>query len=225
MLKLLKLAVWVGAVLLAVSLAYGWTGYRDAQLATDDLKVRADRLIDAGRDGIGLGPGRQDMLLAVEDPAFMTHVGFDITTPGAGFTTITQSLAKREGFADFTPGLRKLRQTGYALGMEQGLSKPQILALFLESVPMGPGPDGPWIDGLYAASAAHFDAPPAQLDDAQFLQLVATMIAPRDLPLSQDNANLAERTRRIAALVAGECAPIDRSDVWLLGCAAGGESG
>lgn len=35
-----------------------------------------------------------DALLKIEDPAFYRHKGVDLKTPGAGLTTITQSLVK-----------------------------------------------------------------------------------------------------------------------------------
>ena len=45
------------------------------------------------------------ILLAVEDPNFFSHSGIDLSTPGAGLTTITQALAKRLYFEQFQPGL------------------------------------------------------------------------------------------------------------------------
>jgi len=50
-------------------------------------------------------------LLAVEDPNFYQHSGVDLTTPGAGITTITQGLVKQLYFSEFRPGFAKLRQT------------------------------------------------------------------------------------------------------------------
>jgi hypothetical protein len=52
-----------------------------------------------------------EILLKVEDPSFYTHHGVDFTTPGAGWTTITQALAKRFYFDDFQQGLMKVKQT------------------------------------------------------------------------------------------------------------------
>ena len=53
--------------------------------------------------------GWLDMLLRVEDPSFYTHNGMDLSTPGAGITTITQNLVKRLYFDNFKPGFAKLR--------------------------------------------------------------------------------------------------------------------
>ncbi len=220
MIRLLKTLVWCGVLLLCAAMAYAYQGYRDARADAPALAERANTLIAQGRGGAALGPDRVAQLLLIEDPAFQNHVGFDLTTPGAGATTITQSLAKREGFADFTSGLRKLRQTGYAIGLERGLSKAQILALFLDSVPMGRGPDGIWIDGLFAASQTHFGDQPQNVSDEDFARLIAVMIAPGRLALADPNDELASRTARILRRLAEDCAPAGHRDVWLDGCAS-----
>ncbi|MCF1503599.1 transglycosylase domain-containing protein [Afifella sp. H1R] len=141
----------------------------------------------------------------------------DFSTPGAGLTTITQSAAKRLAFEEFHPGLGKIRQTGYALGMESRLSKEQILALWLETLEMGNGPDG-WMAGFHSASSAIYGRPPAELTEAEFIRLVAVLIAPASYDLAGSDAKLDERVARIQRLVAGACAPSGFSDVWLQGC-------
>ncbi len=213
------MVAWVLLLAVLACGIYGWIGYRDGVKATAQLSAEADALIAAGYGAGALGPDRQAILLAVEDPAFFAHVGFDLTTPGAGITTITQSLSKRSGFDEFIPGYRKLRQTAYAVGLERGLTKPQILALFLNSASMGRDPDGNWVTGFFAASEAHFDAPPDQITEDQFIALVAVLIAPRDLALGEADKVLQTRIARIKRLVAGECTPLGNSDVWLDGCA------
>ena len=218
--KLLRLTVWALVLVLAAALTYAGIGYRDALADTPQLALRADQLIASGRGGDDLGERHKDILLAVEDPAFYQHVGFDLTTPGGGITTITQSLSKREGFADFRPGIAKLRQTAYAIGLERGLTKEQILALFLQSVEMGQGPDGDWITGLFEASEAHFGRAPAELEDTEFMKLVAVMISPSYLKLADPGPELDARVTRIEALVAGQCEPDGNGDVWLLACAS-----
>ena len=219
--RFLRRVLLVLVLLLLAFGGYGWLGYRDAMAAASEAAARADALIAAGQGGEALGLARRDMLLAVEDPAFDAHVGVDFTTPGAGITTITQSLAKRMGFDEYRPGLAKIRQTGYALGLERRLTKPQILALFLDTAEMGRGPDGDWITGFFAASEAHFGAGPAEIEEAAFLSLVAVLIAPGTLSISPPNPALTERLARIEALLAGVCVPSGHDDVWLEGCAGG----
>src|ERR1700754_2249620 len=45
------------------------------------------------------------ILLTVEDPNFYSHHGIDVSTPGAGWTTITQGIVKVYFYNGFTPGL------------------------------------------------------------------------------------------------------------------------
>ena len=129
-------------MLVAALAAYGGKGYVDAKLAADDLRIRANRLIAGCRSGADLGAERFNWLLRVQDPAFRDHSGVDFSTAGVGATTVSQSVSKRLAFKHFEPGISKIRQTSYALGLEQGLTKDQTLALWLDTVEMGRGPDG-----------------------------------------------------------------------------------
>ena len=217
--RFFRLAAWLMLMWLAALLLYGAKGYVDAVRAGPALAARADRLIAAGRGAAGLGPDRIEMLLEVDDPGFRRHGGIDMSTPGAGRTTITQSLAKRLGFERFSPGLRKIRQSGYALGLEQVLSKPQILALFLDTAEMGPGRNGRWVKGFYTASLDHYGRPPAALERRQFLSLLAVLVAPREFSLDRPDPALDERVARIERLIARQCRPRDHNDVRLEGCA------
>jgi membrane carboxypeptidase/penicillin-binding protein PbpC len=214
-----KIAAFIVLIWLAALLLYGAQGFYDAVRAGPELAARADRLIAANRGAAGLGPGRIEILLKVEDPGFWRHGGIDMSTPGAGRTSITQSLSKRIGFDRFRPGLRKIRQSGYALGLERSLSKHQILALFLDTAEMGPGRRGRWVKGFYTGSLDHFGRPPAALDQRQFLALLAVMIAPREFSLHRPDPGLDERVARIERLIAHQCRPLDNNDVRLEGCA------
>lgn len=215
--RVLKFLTLVLAVLAAALAAYGGKGYVDAKLAADDLRIRANRLIAEGRSGADLGVERLNWLLRVQDPAFRDHSGVDFSTAGAGATTISQSVSKRLAFKQFEPGIGKVRQTGYALGLERSLTKDQILALWLDTVEMGRGPDG-WMTGFFEASTKVFGVPPSEITDTEFLRLVAVLIAPASFDLRYGDEKLVARTARIERMFAGECAPLDHGDVWLEGC-------
>lgn len=208
--------ILVGLLVLA-TLLYGGKGYWDALSDAPRLGARADALIAQGQGAGSLGPGQYAILLAVEDPNFAGHSGVDLSTPGAGATTITQSAAKRLAFERFRPGIGKIRQTVYALGLERRLSKEQILALWLDTLEMGEGPDG-WMTGFHRASRAIYGRPPATLADPEFIRLVAVLIAPATYRLRGDDPALDERVRRITRLVAGACQPSGHGDVWLDAC-------
>lgn len=204
-------------ILLAAAFGYSLKGYMDAASDAENLRNRADDLMAKGRSGIGLGERHLKILLAVEDPAFFDHPGVDFSSPGAGLTTITQSVSKRLAFEQFQPGIGKIRQTGYAIGLEHRLSKEQILALWLDSVEIGNGPDG-WMRGFHAASLKTYGRDPSQLQMSEFIRLTAVLIAPASFNLIGRDQNLDERTRRIQRLVMGECTPAGFLDVWLEGC-------
>lgn len=205
-------------VLLIVAVAlYGGKGYWDALSDAPQLRQRANNLIAQGQGGVSLGAEHLAILLKVEDPNFANHAGVDFSTPGAGATTITQSASKRLAFKKFHPGIGKIRQTGYAMGLESRLSKEQILALWLDTLEMGNGPDG-WITGFHKASSAIYDRPPAELSNTEFIRLVAVLISPGTYKLGDNDTALNERVARIERLVAGACAPKGLGDVWLEGC-------
>ncbi|WFE75813.1 transglycosylase domain-containing protein [Roseinatronobacter sp. S2] len=143
---------------------YGALGYWDAIRQSDKYETRADALIADGRGPDGLGADRLRQLVLVQDPAYLEHSGIDFSTQGAGLTTISQSLSKRLGFDEFRPGIGKIRQTGFALGLESQLSKDQILALWLDTVEMGRGPDG-WMTGFFHASESIYGRPIMEISD------------------------------------------------------------
>lgn len=208
----------ISFVLLAVfGAGYGAIGYCDAIRDANDYAQRADALIAEGHGPDALGTARLHQLIRVQDPSFWEHGGIDLATDGAGLTTISQSLAKRLGFEEFRPGIRKIRQTGFAFGLENRLNKEQIAALWLDTVEMGRGPDG-WMTGFFEASRRVYGKSPAELADEEFLRLVAVLIAPGRYRLLGEDEALDQRTSKISRLIAGECAPNDLKDIWLEGC-------
>lgn len=217
MMRILKYALLVFALLLVIPVGSGVMGYIDARADADRLRKQADELIANGRGGGYLGSEYLAILLKVEDPNFTAHYGVDFSTPSAGLTTITQSASKRLAFDEFRPGFAKIRQTGYALGLESRLSKDQILALWLDTLEMGKGPNG-WMTGFDRASAEIYGRRPVDLSTAEFIRLVAVLIAPSSYQLTRDDTGLDERAKRIQRLVAGTCAPRGWTDVWLESC-------
>jgi len=215
--RVFKFTGLVLGLLIIAAVLYGGKGYWDALSDASQLRQRADDLIAQGRGGASLGADHLAILLTVEDPNFADHAGVDFSTPGAGATTITQSVSKRLAFKKFHPGIGKIRQTGYAIGLESRLSKEQILALWLDTLEMGEGPEG-WMTGFHRASSAIYGRPPAELSKTEFTRLVAVLIAPAAYKLRENDAALNERVGRIERLVAGACVPEGLGDVWLEGC-------
>lgn len=214
-----RILLSVGALGCLALFAYTAKGALDARSDASAFAARAQGLIAEGKGGDALGDGRLAMLLQVQDPAFVDHAGLDLSTAGAGITTLTQSLSKRLGFDDFQPGLAKLRQTGFALGLETRLTKAEIVALFLDTAEMGHGPDG-WMTGFFVASQTIYGKSPDTLTDFEFARLIAVMIAPANFDLTTQDSALTQRANRILRLWNGLCSPTGLRDVWLETCEA-----
>ncbi|MEM0985845.1 MAG: transglycosylase domain-containing protein [Pseudomonadota bacterium] len=208
---------WTLAAAMLALLLYAADGYRDALRDAPKLKLLAQSIIEDGRGPGSLTDWQVEAFLAVEDPSFFEHSGIDWSTPGAGAATISQSVSKRVAFKGGQPGIGKIRQTAYALGLEEKLDKEEILALFMDLTPMG-AKDGLWITGVHTASEAFFEVPVSNLEPRDFLSLIAVMIAPGDLKIASPDAALQRRVLRIERLLRGDCIPTGNGDVWLEGC-------
>lgn len=135
--KLFVMLSIILAIVVSLAFIYGAKGWYDATVSAKALKARAHTLTENGRGADSLAPERLSVLLKVEDPGFYAHSGIDLTTPGAGLTTLTQSLSKRLAFEEFKPGISKIRQSGYAMGLDTVLTKDEQIALFLDTAAMG----------------------------------------------------------------------------------------
>lgn len=210
---------WAGLGLVALLVALfayeGFAVWRATQRTPDVLSRAATGELKLG----DLPPRRIAMLLKVEDPNFFHHRGVDFSTPGAGMTSITQSLVKRFYFDDFQPGFAKLEQSLIArFVLDPAMPKQAQLEAYLNHSHFGWRKGRP-IVGLSAAARSYFGREPTALDDRQFLALVAMLRAPRDLdPVRKPAAN-AERVRRIEAMLAGRCAPHGLNDDGYRDCA------
>jgi hypothetical protein len=165
-----------------------------------------------------LPPGGLDMLLRVEDPRFFSHHGVDLSTPGAGYTTITQGIVKFLFFDRFRPGLAKIRQTLIALAVDRRIDKRTQLTVLLSSAYMGSTPEGREIHGFAEAARVDYGKDLRSLSRREVLSLVALLVAPNTYSPVLHPAESAERVRRIERLLAGACAPLGLADVELAGC-------
>src|SRR5262249_40989976 len=102
-----------------------------------------------------LPAGGLDMLLRVEDPRFFSHPGVDLSTPGAGYTTITQGIVKFLFFDHFRRGLDKIRQTLIALALDRRIDKRTQLTVLLSSAYMGSLRDGREVHGFAEAAQVY----------------------------------------------------------------------
>ncbi|MBP7147290.1 MAG: transglycosylase domain-containing protein [Acidobacteria bacterium] len=206
----------------AVALAAGYAAYlgwrvaqerRHAPRAVQAILGEIDPTIDAI-------PGhRIGMLLRVEDPTFWSNNGIDLATPGAGLTTVSQGLGKRIFFERYTPGLAKLELMALTRFALNGVvAKRDILRAFLATAYLGESPAGP-VNGFPEGARRWFGKELGELDDREFLGLVAMLPAPNMLDPVRHPRENAERVRRLEKLLAGACAPAGLTDVDLEACA------
>ena len=158
-------------------------------------------------------------LLAVEDPGFYEHHGVDLTTPGAGLTTISQGLVKIHYFDDFEPGFAKLKQTILAIILDSELTKQQQLVLLLNTARLGTV-HGETISGFPDAAEAYFGKGFSELSHREFISLVAMLVAPNRYHVAASPEENAERVNHILAMLAGRCKPEGFRDVYYKNCAA-----
>jgi membrane peptidoglycan carboxypeptidase len=168
-------------------------------------------------DPRSLPPRYLEILLAVEDPNFLNHHGIDLTTPGAGYTTITQGLAKQVYFVRFRSGVAKIKQSLYALVLDRRVSKQDQLKLFINTVYMGTFSGKP-VNGFPDAARVYFGKDFGALTEDQYIALVAMIVGPDGFNVVRFSARNAERVRRIKKLLRGECKPAGLADVFYEGC-------
>lgn len=202
-------------MILVYALYLGW------RVSTERSRVssRVNSIIAAADPAdFTLTPRRTAILLRVEDPTFYTNKGLDFATPGAGMTTVSQSLGKRIFFERFRPGFPKgelIVLTRFALYPK--VDKQRTLKAFLATAYYGQR-DGQAVVGTGPAARAWFGKPLAALTDREFLSLIAMGPSPRTLDPVRNTAANADRVARIERLLAGRCQPDGLRDVMLEGC-------
>ena len=159
-------------------------------------------------------------LITVEDPNFYAHNGIDVTTPGAGWTTITQGIVKIYFFDGFTPGfarINKVKQSLIALVFNRQVDKHTQLRIFINAVYLGTVAEQEVI-GLTEGAQVYFNKEFAQLSKEEYLALIATIIAPNQFNVRTKAAANQGRVRRIKQLLNGDCKPTSVTDVYYEHC-------
>ena len=209
--RILRFAVLAALPAIAAMAAYccSWIVYSARQYTLGTVLPNA-RSAQYPLSPSGLSRRQIEILLKVEDPQFFQHRGVDFSTPGAGNTTITQSLVKLLYFDKFSPGIAKLKQTliaAYALNPL--MPKDAQLRLFINTAYLGPD-----VHGFEQAANAYFGKPFKQLGEDEFLAIVAMLIAPETFHVRNYPERNGERVRRIKQLASGEYVPRGVFDVF-----------
>lgn len=164
-----------------------------------------------------LTPRQREILLLVEDPAFYRHKGVDLRTPGAGLTTITQSLVKILYFEHFKPGLAKIRQTLIArFALDPLVDKETQLEIFINHIYLGDKGGAP-VYGFADAARQYFDRPFASLTEEEYLAIIAMNIAPVSYNVASAPELNADRVARLKLLIAGDYKPKSLMDQYFGG--------
>jgi len=149
-------------------------------------------------------------VLASEDQRFFGHEGVDWTAIqeslqkdlekrgfARGGSTLTQQLAKNLYFGTAKTPLRKLRELVAARWLEQDLTKPRILSLYLNVIEWGDG-----VYGCEEAARRWYGKPAAALTEAEAAGLAAMIPNPRRLNPEASPARHERATRRVLWLMA-----------------------
>ena len=143
-------------------------------------------------------------VIAVEDPAFYMHPGFDVRsmaramdanmTKGElryGGSTITQQLAKNLFLTGERTWERKMKELVYALVMEWNLGKDRILELYLNYAQWGKN-----VFGCEAASEIYYNVHCSDLTLQQAVNLAAMLASPGNSK-PEEESELMQRRRNV----------------------------
>jgi len=147
------------------------------------------------------------LLLKVQDPGFYSHNGIDLSTPGAGLTTITQAIVKKLYFYEFKSGFMKLKQSLIArFVVHNMISKEDQITIFLNSMYFGMINNVPQI-GLQNAAIGFFQKDAKDLSKDEFISIIAIIVSPNTFNLRDHPAWNKLRSDRIKKLESGEYSP------------------
>lgn len=166
-------------LLIVSSSAYYANEIRLARQQTPTLVAKAQQSYFKAVSIAELNPEQLKLLLAIEDPAFYNHRGVDLSTPGAGMTTITQGLVKILYYPKgFKQGIAKIRQTLIAqYALDALVSKDEQLDLFLNLAYFG-HENNHEVKGFAQAAHVYYKKELNSLTEPEFIGLVAMLIAP-----------------------------------------------
>jgi membrane carboxypeptidase/penicillin-binding protein PbpC len=218
-----RLALSVISVLLLIacgSAFHYWNEVRKARADTIALVQQAFQTYGRQVTIKDMPPLQIDMLLKIEDPMFREHQGVDLTTPGAGMTTITQGLAKLLYFPEgFRQGIGKIRQTLIAeYALDDLVSKDEQLELYLNATYFGLNAGKP-IHGIAAAADFYFRKSYRDLSDDEFIALIGMTISPETH--KPGTSFSAIRVARIKTFLSGKVKPVSILDFEYVGKQSG----
>jgi membrane carboxypeptidase/penicillin-binding protein len=206
----MKKTLLVIAVLMVLILGYYGFEIVKAHLDTPGIKAKFLDKSSLTLSADELSPWQKEIIIKVQDPNFYNHKGVEFSTPGSGWTTITQSLAKWFYFHPFKPGIRKIKQTLLArFVLHYHLSKEEQFLVFINHV---------WFDknvrGFKKAAMHFYQKGLAELSEDEFISLMAMPVAPRNFNVRTNPQNNQRRSQRIRRMLSGEYVPKGLFDIY-----------
>lgn len=154
-----------------------------------------------------------DILIKIQDPNFYNHNGIDLRTPGAGVTTITQSLTKWMYFENFKPGFAKLEQSLIAkFVLDKQFSKEEQLEIMFNHAYLGHHRNQR-ISGFAEASRTYFDKEFSEISESEYLSLVAMLVAPNSVHVIKEPEKHEMRVQQVRSVLDGTYSPSGVLDV------------
>ncbi len=204
-----RIMLWVTLMLIASVIVYYSVEVISARMATMKLVEEILESDNIDMDAKDLSSEQKEILIKVEDPNFYAHHGIDFATPGAGWTTITQSLAKKLYFKSFEQGLMKIKQTLCAwLALDPLVDKDIQLTLYINMMYFGNG-----VQGLCDAAEYYYGKAVSELTEDEYISLVACLISPEELNIADYPEENANRSARIKKVLSGEYTPQGLFDI------------
>ncbi|QNA90657.1 transglycosylase domain-containing protein [Massilia sp. Dwa41.01b] len=182
-----------------------------------------------------LSHSQRAILLAIEDPTFLSHHGLSLAN-GQGVATISSAVAREtfldgatlDGAAGQLQGLYRgvyacckrvdFGRDVMALVLDAKVSKERQLAIYAATVYMG-RQDGKQVRGLEGAAQAYLGKPLAALGDDEMAALVAMIRAPNELHPLRNHEAYELRLLRVRAVLSGRCKPAGWFDTTYAHCA------
>lgn len=212
--RILRISGIVLVAFICVALIYCGVVISVAKYNTPRIVNRAMHSPDMDLNVSDLTAQQVKAFLLVEDPDFYHHKGVDLKTPGAGLTTITQSLVKMLYFDSFKPGFAKLKQTLIAyFVVNRVLSKDDQLRLYINKIYLGNVKGNP-VFGFRNAAKAYYNKQLGDLSEDEYCSIIAMLVAPKIFNIITKPEANAERTRRIRLVVHGEYKPKAVMDIF-----------
>ena len=207
------LALGTAAVYLVV--AYVWA-LQSLEESTQTFETQFSRELSLTNDQVVA-------LLKIEDPSFWQNRGIDVSHPGQGKTTMTQSVVPHLLYSVELHGWKSGLQVVYrkvwynfkkidlgrdvmALAVAQKVPKKIILSIFVQQAYFGTI-NSTSVTGFSQAAQQYFNKDLSALTPSEFAGLVGMLKSPDHYNPITNSAQFYERSKKVLNVINGVCKP------------------